>query len=391
LIDKNKIKKKCGILTNLIPLLPPACSHAHTLSIYLFTEDNFQNFQNQAQPSTPTTPQPNNENDGEENDISSPPLKIQTPLLKTYISRKPTQQSASPGVATPSSTSTTSTNTKSSQARGSIRVKSNENLFENYDKQIKITAAAGSVVDVGGSKAGDYQIINQQTGKPSTLPASLKFNHRTMEILLKPAKNAKKVDELVEDEASPDHSEGGDNDYENIICAPSFDEITGAFDDEGENDEDLNQYYDEMDNLQNCDYDFPTIIDDYDEQNEEGGNASSSFAGQGNADYSNSADLKPFMYQTPSIPMKMKNSKLGLGRGAPYSAAASNTNNNVIMTQRDIPNKSDMLEKLLANGGGRPPVAFVLRNPRGNQPRTYTTDALWAALMDVKSGESIYR
>lgn len=37
------------------------------------------------------------------------------------------------------------------------------------------------------------------------------------------------------------------------------------------------------------------------------------------------------------------------------------------------------------------PTAFVLRNPRGNQPRTYTTDALWAALMDVKSGESIYR
>lgn len=33
----------------------------------------------------------------------------------------------------------------------------------------------------------------------------------------------------------------------------------------------------------------------------------------------------------------------------------------------------------------------VLRNPRGNQPRTYTTDSLYAALMDVKSGESIYR
>lgn len=35
--------------------------------------------------------------------------------------------------------------------------------------------------------------------------------------------------------------------------------------------------------------------------------------------------------------------------------------------------------------------AVVLRNPRGNQPRTYNTDALYAALMDVKSGESIYR
>lgn len=35
--------------------------------------------------------------------------------------------------------------------------------------------------------------------------------------------------------------------------------------------------------------------------------------------------------------------------------------------------------------------AVVLRSPRGNQPRAYTTDALYAALMDVKSGESIYR
>lgn len=35
--------------------------------------------------------------------------------------------------------------------------------------------------------------------------------------------------------------------------------------------------------------------------------------------------------------------------------------------------------------------AVVLRSPRGNQPRSYTTDALYAALMDVKSGESIYR
>lgn len=34
---------------------------------------------------------------------------------------------------------------------------------------------------------------------------------------------------------------------------------------------------------------------------------------------------------------------------------------------------------------------FILRNPRGNQTRTYTTDNLWSALMDVKGGESIYR
>lgn len=35
--------------------------------------------------------------------------------------------------------------------------------------------------------------------------------------------------------------------------------------------------------------------------------------------------------------------------------------------------------------------AVVLRSPRGNQPRSYNTDALYSALMDVKAGESIYR
>lgn len=41
--------------------------------------------------------------------------------------------------------------------------------------------------------------------------------------------------------------------------------------------------------------------------------------------------------------------------------------------------------------GGPPPGGIVLRSPRGNQPRTYNIQALWAALVDVKAGESIYR
>lgn len=45
----------------------------------------------------------------------------------------------------------------------------------------------------------------------------------------------------------------------------------------------------------------------------------------------------------------------------------------------------------LDDQGNQLPSSVVLRNPRGNQPRTYNTDALYAALMDVKSGESIYR
>ncbi|GAB0100693.1 broad-complex core protein isoforms 1/2/3/4/5 [Sergentomyia squamirostris] len=48
--------------------------------------------------------------------------------------------------------------------------------------------------------------------------------------------------------------------------------------------------------------------------------------------------------------------------------------------------KSDMMDEFSS-----PPKAFVLRNPRGNQPRSYDIEALWAALMHVKAGESIYR
>lgn len=53
-----------------------------------------------------------------------------------------------------------------------------------------------------------------------------------------------------------------------------------------------------------------------------------------------------------------------------------------------------LLSELMKKDGtptGQQLPSFVLRNPRGNQQRTYTTDSLWAALMDVKSGESIYR
>lgn len=54
------------------------------------------------------------------------------------------------------------------------------------------------------------------------------------------------------------------------------------------------------------------------------------------------------------------------------------------------------LEEFIANckPDSKPPPnfpPFILRNPRGNQTRTYTTDNLWSALMDVKAGESIYR
>lgn len=52
--------------------------------------------------------------------------------------------------------------------------------------------------------------------------------------------------------------------------------------------------------------------------------------------------------------------------------------------------RSERLMKLLQS---KDPLqsAVVLRSPRGNQPRAYTTEALYSALMDVKSGESIYR
>uniref|UniRef100_A0A2M4C222 HTH psq-type domain-containing protein n=1 Tax=Anopheles marajoara TaxID=58244 RepID=A0A2M4C222_9DIPT len=51
----------------------------------------------------------------------------------------------------------------------------------------------------------------------------------------------------------------------------------------------------------------------------------------------------------------------------------------------------EAFNQLFNASGAPPPISFTLRNPRGNQPRSYNTEALWAALMDVKAGESIYR
>jgi hypothetical protein len=408
--------------------------------LHLFTEEGFHNFQNQAQQqSSPTTPH-TNETD-EENQFSlSYSNQEPSKLNKTDSNKLATHQLAI-SAATPSTSTAISSHLQLNC--GSIRVKSNENLFENYDKQIKI-ASAGSVsadqIDGGGGEGdggggistqyvlNDYQLISstKKLVKPQILPASLKFNRNTMEICLKPvaSRNKKltnysipKEGDLYEgnDKPSTTNGSGSSSDYENIICAPNFDEIRGGYDDAEENDDDINQYYEDIDNIQNdCDnddYDFPTIIDEYDDQlqNDDSGlilppplvpfgcqNNNQKVLDNGQ-DYvmMTPSETKPFMYQVTSTPTKYTNKtyKYNTGRSVPYSTATNNTNN-IIMTQREkneiLPAKNQTLEKMLANGGP-PPVAFVLRNPRGNQPRTYTTDALWAALMDVKSGESIYR
>lgn len=77
----------------------------------------------------------------------------------------------------------------------------------------------------------------------------------------------------------------------------------------------------------------------------------------------------------------------GNGRGGRVTCGAAGR---ILIKDEKINDEKKIFERCLLNGGP-PPTTFVLRNPRGNQPRTYNTDALWAALMDVKAGESIYR
>lgn len=136
-----------------------------------------------------------------------------------------------------------------------------------------------------------------------------------------------------------------DNDYENIICSPNFTELSCN----GQNDDDVD---DDDDDELLIDNDFEDDIC-----------------------FSEDSKLPPLV---PFQPNLNNNSGDYITAGT-----VSKIKNEKIKEKLNF-------ENFLLNGGP-PPSQFVLRNPRGNQPRTYNSDALWAALMDVKSGESIYR
>lgn len=188
-----------------------------------------------------------------------------------------------------------------------------------------------------------HEIIECDTmmmsSSPPALPTSLKFNRNTMSISVKRTA-IKKADRLKRRRLQPP-SFGHRNmpNDENIICSPQFEHMN----DIDPNDSDANENY--VDSYRD------NSIDDID---------------NGECD----ADADDDVVDVGDI-----------GDVSDGSSALKMAKN-----QRQ---SSRLMELIRSKDQLR--SAVVLRSPRGNQPRTYTTDALYSALMDVKSGESIYR
>lgn len=160
------------------------------------------------------------------------------------------------------------------------------------------------------------------------LPTSLKFNRNTMSIFVKRSATASKtMDRKFAARNQTDFSD----DSENIVCSPNFGAVR----------RDFNDTIDGAAQSTSQDHHFDRF----------------------NANHTDDGYTK--MYH-------------------------STDDDDELRTMNTWNKRSDRLMELLKY---KDPLrsAVVLRSPRGNQPRSYTTDALYAALMDVKSGESIYR
>ncbi|XP_055625272.1 broad-complex core protein isoforms 1/2/3/4/5-like [Toxorhynchites rutilus septentrionalis] len=277
--------------------------------------------------------------------------------------------------------------------RGSIRVKSNENLFENYKQQqehknvdksasrkhVYSCYGDGDDGDGGGGGGGSSGSVDGGTDSSTIgLPSSLVYNRNTMDIYVKPKKDdgggastASNPDISLEDAGSELSTDG----YENIICSPNFSQISGKM---------MNSYQDDD---YDDDFDIQIIPDDNSLMNGES-------EGGGDDEIVYPPPLLPYGNPETSITRvsfgKSMRTNGGPGLLKPLKQSRQSRGRGGRLLAR-LPRESSASRMPLANGAAIPPSAFVLRNPRGNQPRSYNTDALWSALMDVKAGESIYR
>ncbi|KAL1390235.1 hypothetical protein pipiens_012489 [Culex pipiens pipiens] len=280
-------------------------------------------------------------------------------------SQKATSE-ARPPKAKPTSTSppqSSSSSLLSLLTRGSIRVKSNENLFENYKHQQDHKEENKSA-----SQKHVYSQYGDDGGGGTGLPSSLVYNRNTMDIYVKPKKGgtstASNPDVSLEDPGSDTSADG----YENIICSPNFPQLSRS----------------SMMSFQDDDYD-----DDFDIQIL----PDDSSMTNGDSDTGGDDDL---VYPPPLLPFgnsetsitRVPSGKSNRSYGGPGLSTSRKSSGRGGKSGTRQPRE---IKPAVANGVAIAPSAFILRNPRGNQPRSYNTDALWKALMDVKAGESIYR
>lgn len=206
------------------------------------------------------------------------------------------------------------------------------------------------------SQDSDFYDIQQTVA--SKLPASLRFNRNTMSIYVKSSNRQKQELLPSNGEAKASHrrnnsTEDSDNDQsEDIICSPVF--IDGNEDDE----------------------DFIEACSD-----QKSFDPSESFEKHSNYDFDDAVQLVQSRH-TSAADNSSSFEHFGVQKyeKSPVRSGSSKTNQNFSLMQLLSGNDDDRLRSTV-----------FLRNPRGNQIRTYDPDALYAALMDVKAGESIYR
>ncbi|XP_058467396.1 protein tramtrack, alpha isoform-like isoform X2 [Malaya genurostris] len=205
------------------------------------------------------------------------------------------------------------------------------------------------------------------------------YNRNTMDIYVKPkrgiggASTASNPDISLEEAGSELSTDG----YENIICSPNFPQLGGST---------MGSYQDD----DYDDFDIQILPDDSSMTNGDSD-------GGGDDELVYPPPLLPFGNSETSITRVPSTKGRTRTNGGPgllptrrYGRQSSGRGGSSRLLSRLTRESSDV-KIPLANGVAIPPSAFVLRNPRGNQPRSYNTDALWSALMDVKAGESIYR
>lgn len=237
-------------------------------------------------------------------------------------------------------------------------------------------------------------IIDEDAGKPDDDDDEIEmegndksqavYNRNTMDIYVKPKKDGggasttSNPDFSYEDAGSEISADG----YENIICSPNFPQLGGSS---------------TMGSFQDDDYD-----DDFDIQIMPDENSLTNGESDGD-DFAYPPPLLPFGNSETSITRIPAGGGGGGGGKMRTNGGSTSLLTPMIKRRRQYSGRGGKLllsaslpgsldaKPTMTNGVVIPPSAFVLRNPRGNQPRSYNTDALWSALMDVKAGESIYR
>uniref|UniRef100_A0AAG5CSP4 BTB domain-containing protein n=1 Tax=Anopheles atroparvus TaxID=41427 RepID=A0AAG5CSP4_ANOAO len=307
----------------------------------------------------------------------------------------------------PSLTSLTGTKAATGGTGGSIRVKPIENLFANYHQTKQSPKSSREKKRAAALLAGTSEGNNSENESASDhvngVPSALVYNRNEMDIYITPQKQQKR---LMETPGDPEaHSDGavaamaeGDG-YENIICSPNFPQLTGVVGGyKAEDDDEEDDYGDE--------YAIQLLAEEID----------SNMLANGGAD----SEADEILYKPPPLmaidgkgsvkPSSLRSygrDSVAHGNGATSTltirkierqarGGGVSQSNSLARSSRPRPrlmahSKEGALHQLIKSNGTPPPIAFTLRNPRGNQPRTYNTEALWAALMDVKAGESIYR